>query len=162
MFTLGLSNMRDAAAALVHDGQIVAAAEEERFVRIKHVSALPVHAVRYCLKEAGLRLSDVDAVAVPWKYWEIGTRARLALGAMLRSPQLFREKGRRSIERLRQEWWELACLRRKLTEQIDGTPVHPSRSSITTCAMPPVRSWSLRLNERPSWSSTERPSRIRP
>jgi len=122
MFTLGLSNMRDAAAALVHDGQIVAAAEEERFVRIKHVSALPVHAIRYCLKEAGLRLSDVDAVAVPWKYWEIGTRARLALGAMLRSPQLFREKGRRSIERLRQEWWELACLRRKLSGQIDGTP----------------------------------------
>jgi carbamoyltransferase len=122
MFTLGLSNMRDAAAALVHDGQIVAAAEEERFVRIKHVSALPVHAIRYCLKEAGLRLSDVDAVAVPWKYWEIGTRARLALGAMLRSPQLFREKSRRSIERLRQEWWELACLRRKLSGQIDGTP----------------------------------------
>jgi len=122
MFTLGLSNMRDAAAALVHDGQIVAAAEEERFVRIKHVSALPVHAIRYCLREAGLRLSDVDAVAVPWKYWEIGTRARLALGAMLRSPQLFREKGRRSIERLRQEWWELACLRRKLSGQIDGTP----------------------------------------
>jgi len=122
MFTLGLSNMRDAAAALVHDGQIVAAAEEERFVRIKHVSALPVHAIRYCLREAGLRLSDVDAVAVPWKYWEIGTRARLALGAMLRSPQLFREKSRRSIERLRQEWWELACLRRKLSGQIDGTP----------------------------------------
>lgn len=125
MFTLGLSNMRDAAAALVHDGQIVAAAEEERFVRTKHVSALPVHAIRYCLKEAGLRLSDVHAVAVPWKYWEIGTRARLALGAMLRSPQLFREKGRRSIERLRQEWWELACLRRKLSGQIDGTPCPP-------------------------------------
>lgn len=125
MFTLGLSNMRDAAAALVHDGQIVAAAEEERFVRIKHVSALPVHAIRYCLKEAGLRLSDVHAVAVPWKYWEIGTRARLALSAMLRSPELFREKGRRSIERLRQEWWELACLRRKLSGQIDGTPCPP-------------------------------------
>ena len=49
MLTLGLSNMRDAAAALVQDGRIVAAAEEERFVRIKHVSAVPLHAVRYCL-----------------------------------------------------------------------------------------------------------------
>ena len=125
MLTLGLSNMRDAAAALVQDGRIVAAAEEERFVRIKHVSALPIHAIRYCLKEAGLRLCDLDAVAVPWKYWEIGTRARLAVGAMVRSPQLFREKGRRSIERLRQEWWELACLRRKLSVQIDGTPCPP-------------------------------------
>ncbi|MEK6533888.1 MAG: carbamoyltransferase N-terminal domain-containing protein, partial [Nitrospirota bacterium] len=125
MLTLGLSNMRDAAAALVQDGRIVAAAEEERFVRIKHVSALPIHAIRYCLKEAGLRLCDLDAVAVPWKYWEIGTRARLAVGAMVRSPQLFREKGRRSIERLRQEWWELACLRRKLSDQIDGTLCPP-------------------------------------
>jgi len=125
MLTLGLSNMRDAAAALVQDGRIVAAAEEERFVRIKHVSALPIHAIRYCLKEAGLRLCDLDAVAVPWKYWEIGTRARLAVSAMVRSPQLFREKGRRSIERLRQEWWELACLRRNLRTQIDGTPCPP-------------------------------------
>ncbi len=117
--------MRDAAAALVHDGRIVAAAEEERFVRIKHVSALPIQAIRYCLQEAGLRLSDIDAVAVPWKYWEIGTRARLAISAMVRSPQLFREKGRRSIARLRQEWWELACLRQKLSGQIDGTPCPP-------------------------------------
>ena len=69
MLTLGLSNMRDAAAALVQDGRIVAAAEEERFVRIKHVSAVPLHAVRYCLNEAGLRLCGLDAVAVPWKYW---------------------------------------------------------------------------------------------
>jgi len=122
MVTLGLSNMRDAAAALVHDGRIVAAAEEERFVRIKHVSALPVLAVRSCLKEAGLRLCDVDAIAVPWKYWEIGTRARLVVSAMVRSPQLFQVKSRRSIERLRQEWWELARLRRMLSEQVDGTP----------------------------------------
>jgi carbamoyltransferase len=39
MLTLGLSNMRDAAAAIVADGRIIAAAEEERFVRIKHVTA---------------------------------------------------------------------------------------------------------------------------
>ena len=46
MLVLGLSNMRDAAAALVSDGRIVAAAEEERFVRRKHVTALPVQAMR--------------------------------------------------------------------------------------------------------------------
>ena len=60
MLTLGLSNMRDAAAALVEDGRIIAAAEEERFVRSKHVTALPVHAIRYCLKAAMIRLSDVE------------------------------------------------------------------------------------------------------
>lgn len=125
MLVLGLSNMRDAAAALVEDGRIVAAAEEERFVRVKHVSALPIHAIRYCLEERRLRLGDVDAVVVPWKYWQIGRRARLALSAMLRSPQLCRVKGKRSAERLSHEWKELALLRRYLSRQIDGTPCPP-------------------------------------
>lgn len=121
MRILGLSNMRDAAAALVEDGRIVAAAEEERFVRIKHASGLPVHAIRYCLASRGLRVSDLDHVAVPWKYWQIGRRAQLALGAMLRSPELCRVKGRRSAERLAGEWAELATLRRRLRRDIDGT-----------------------------------------
>ena len=56
MLVLGLSNMRDAAAAIVSDGHILAAAEEERFVRQKHVTALPVHAIRYCLRDAGVTL----------------------------------------------------------------------------------------------------------
>jgi carbamoyltransferase len=121
MRILGLSNMRDAAAALVEDGRIVAAAEEERFVRIKHASGLPVHAIRYCLASRGLRVSDLDHVAVPWKYWQIGRRAQLALAAMLRSPELCRVKGRRSAERLAGEWAELATLRRRLRRDIDGT-----------------------------------------
>lgn len=102
--------MRDAAAALVQNGRLLAAAEEERFVRVKHVTALPVQAMAWCLRHAGVGLADVDAIGVPWKYWMLGRRARLALGAMLRSPALFRVKGRRSAERLRQEWKELAFL----------------------------------------------------
>ncbi len=113
--------MRDAAAAIVSDGRIIAAAEEERFVRIKHVTALPVHAIRYCLKTAGVQLQDLDAVAVPWKYWQIGRRSALALGAMVQSPQLFWVKGRRSAERLGQEWKELVLLRTYLHRKIDGT-----------------------------------------
>jgi predicted NodU family carbamoyl transferase len=58
MLTLGLSNMRDAAAAIVANGRIIAAAEEERFVRIKHVTVLLVQAIRYCLRVAGVRLRD--------------------------------------------------------------------------------------------------------
>ncbi len=114
MLVLGLSNMRDAAAALLQDGRILAAVEEERFARIKHVTALPVQAMAWCLRQAGASLTDVDAIVVPWKYWVIGRRARLALGAMLRSPALFRVKGRRVAERLRQEWAELAWLPRHL------------------------------------------------
>jgi len=74
MLTLGLSNMRDAAAAIVADGRVIAAAEEERFVRVKHATALPVSAIRYCLKAAGVQLRDLDAAAVPWKYWQVGRR----------------------------------------------------------------------------------------
>jgi len=121
MRVLGVANMRDSAAALVENGRIVAAAEEERFVRIKHVTALPIQAIRFCLATAGVRLKDVDAVAVPWKYWQVGRRASLALGAMLRSPQLCRIKGRRSLERLAQEWKELVFLRRYLSQRVDGT-----------------------------------------
>lgn len=125
MLILGLSNMRDAAAALVEDGRILAAAEEERFVRIKHVAALPIQAIRSCLDAAGARLCDVDAVAVPWKYWQLGRRAALAVGSMLQSPQLLRVKSRRSVERLAQEWRELLFLRRYLSRQVDGTACPP-------------------------------------
>ncbi|GIW54848.1 MAG: hypothetical protein KatS3mg082_1252 [Nitrospiraceae bacterium] len=124
MLVLGLLNMRDAAAALVRDGRIVAAAEEERFVRIKHVTALPLQAIRYCLREAGVRLDEVDAIAVPWKYWVLGRRAALALGSMLQSPQLFRVKGRRSLERLSQEWAELVFLKRRLSRRLGGVVGH--------------------------------------
>lgn len=58
---LGLSAFyHDSAACLVVDGRIVAAAQEERFTRIKHDHAFPTHAVRYCLREAGLSEADVD------------------------------------------------------------------------------------------------------
>ena len=125
MLVLGLSNMRDAAAAIVSDGRIVAAAEEERFVRQKHVTALPVHAIRYCLREAGVTLRDVDMIAVPWKYWQVGRRIRLALTAMARSPQLFRVKGTRSLERVGQEWRELYQLNRELTRRVDVVARRP-------------------------------------
>src|SRR5829696_866159 len=60
---LGLSAFyHDSAAALVVDGTIVAAAQEERFTRVKHDARFPVHAVRYCLHEAGLRVEDLDHV----------------------------------------------------------------------------------------------------
>jgi len=61
---LGLSAYyHDSAAAVVVDGQIVAAAQEERFTRVKHDHRFPRHAIDYCLREAGLRPGDVDHVA---------------------------------------------------------------------------------------------------
>jgi carbamoyltransferase len=57
----------DAAAALVTGGRVVAAAEEERFNRIKHSAGFPIEAVRYCLKQGGLDLRQVDAIAIASK-----------------------------------------------------------------------------------------------
>jgi carbamoyltransferase len=60
---LGLSAFyHDSAAALVVDGEIVAAAQEERFTRVKHDPGFPAHALDYCLREAGLRPEDLDYV----------------------------------------------------------------------------------------------------
>ena len=60
---LGISAFyHDSAAALVVDGEIVAAAQEERFTRKKHDPSFPVNAIRYCLEEAGLDPEDLDSV----------------------------------------------------------------------------------------------------
>lgn len=63
MYCLGLSAYyHDSAAALIQDGAIVAAAQEERFSRKKHDAGFPKHAMCYCLESAGLTLADVDQV----------------------------------------------------------------------------------------------------
>ena len=61
---LGISAFyHDSAACLVVDGEIIAAAQEERFTRIKHDYNFPVNAARYCLKEAGITAEQLDCVA---------------------------------------------------------------------------------------------------
>ena len=63
MNILGISCFyHDSAAALVRDGQLVAAAHEERFTRKRHDPDVPKHAVAYCLREAGIGIGDVDYV----------------------------------------------------------------------------------------------------
>lgn len=76
----------DVSAALVRDGELIAAVEEERFRRIKHCAGFPVHAIRCCLEIAALRGQDVDHVAV-----SRNPRANLwrkALFAIRRGPSL--------------------------------------------------------------------------
>lgn len=65
MIILGINAFHgDASAALLVDGQLVAAAEEERFVRVKHWAGFPRLAVEYCLSAAGARIEDVDHIAI--------------------------------------------------------------------------------------------------
>ncbi len=63
MIVLGLSAFfHDAAAALVIDGEIIAAAQEERFSRLKHDASLPKESVKFCLTQAGITMAEVDHV----------------------------------------------------------------------------------------------------
>jgi carbamoyltransferase len=65
LIVLGLNAFHgDSSAALVRDGVLVAAAEEERFRRVKHWAGLPSKSIEWCLADAGVTLSDVDHVAI--------------------------------------------------------------------------------------------------
>lgn len=64
MYILGISAYyHDSAACLVKDGEIIAAAQEERFTRIKHDHSFPTNAIKYCLKAAGISGDDLDYVS---------------------------------------------------------------------------------------------------
>src|SRR6202163_1337529 len=79
----------NASAAIVCDGRLIAAVEEERFNRVKYAAGFPAQAIRYCLKEAGLTLADIDHVAVPRNpYARLGTKLFYAL----RMPSFARER----------------------------------------------------------------------
>src|ERR1700747_2776711 len=81
----------NASAALVCDGKLVAAVEEERFNRVKYAAGFPAAAIRYCLKEAGITLADLDHVAVPRNpYARLGTKLFYAL----RMPSFARERAK--------------------------------------------------------------------
>ena len=63
IYILGLSfDYHDSAAALIKDGKVVAAAQEERFTREKQDSSLPENAIKYCLQETGVSINEVDYV----------------------------------------------------------------------------------------------------
>jgi len=64
MYILGISAFyHDSAACLLQNGQILAAAQEERFTRVKHDPSFPALAIQYCLAEAGISPGDISAVA---------------------------------------------------------------------------------------------------
>jgi carbamoyltransferase len=81
----------NSSAAIVCDGQLVAAVEEERFNRVKYAAGFPAAAIRYCLDAAGLKLSDVDHIAIPRNPWaRLGTKLFYAV----RMPSFVRERAK--------------------------------------------------------------------
>ena len=65
MLILGINAYHgDAAAAIIRDGQLIAAAEEERFNRRKHCAGFPSLALQYCLRAANARIDDVEHIGI--------------------------------------------------------------------------------------------------
>jgi carbamoyltransferase len=86
---LGLSfGHGDSSAALIVDGTLVAAAEEERFSRVKHDARFPQHAIQYCLRHAGITGKEVSAVAIAKKPGHWFRKLRLAIA----HPKLLEKK----------------------------------------------------------------------
>ena len=113
---LGLNAFHaDAAAALVRDGQVITAAEEERFRRIKHWAGFPSEAIAWCLSDAGLRLADVDHIAINSQPKANRWRKTLYTIAHQPNPQFLWDRWRSKQER--------AGLAQQLTKAFPGQPV---------------------------------------
>ena len=115
MLILGISAFyHDSAAALVKDGRIVAAAQEERFTRKKHDARFPLHAIAYCLKECRISLEDVDYVV----FYE---KPFLKFERLLETYTAFAPRGFRSFTTavpvwMREKLFQKDLIRRKLQE----------------------------------------------
>jgi len=92
MIILGINAYHaNASAAIVVDGRLVAAVEEERLNRVKYAAGFPAQAIQFCLDRAGATLSEVGHVAVPRDPWaRIGTKLRYAV----RMPRFALERAR--------------------------------------------------------------------
>jgi carbamoyltransferase len=97
MYILGLTTLGDSAAALIKDGQLIAAAEEERFSRVKHHSGFPYKSIEFCLDYAGITLKDIEHVGHYWKPWILRHKAMQAIKAALVSPEMFKARADRGI-----------------------------------------------------------------
>ena len=115
MRILGISAFyHDSAAALVEDGRIVAAAQEERFTRKKHDASFPRNAVNYCLEAAGAKLADLDHIAFydkPFLKFERLLETYIAL-----APQGFRSFQMAMPLWLKEKLFQKSLLRKKLKE----------------------------------------------
>src|SRR5947207_3129972 len=97
MHILGLTTLGDAAATLIRDGELLAAAEEERFSRVKHHSGFPFHAVEYCLREAQIGIDGVSHVGLYWKPWVLRHKALQAVKSAAISRDMFRARVDRGV-----------------------------------------------------------------
>ncbi|MBL9079293.1 MAG: carbamoyltransferase [Planctomycetes bacterium] len=116
-YVLGISAFyHDSAAALLRDGEIVAAAQEERFTRKKHDAAFPSRAVEYCLRTAGISAPQLDFVA----FYD---KPILKFHRLIETYLAFAPVGLRSFSKAVPMWLgEKLHMRRQLTRQLGARP----------------------------------------
>jgi carbamoyltransferase len=85
MYILGLATMNNSAAAIFHNGVLIAAIENERLSRIKNDGAFPILAINECLRISNLNIKDISEIAVYWKPWKVGVRTSAVLKKMISS-----------------------------------------------------------------------------
>lgn len=117
MYILGLNAYHaDSSAAIFNDGKMVAAIEEERFTRIKHWAGFPVESIKFCLKEAGIDLSQLDYITIGR---DPGAKLGRKLKYLLKNPSLLggavsRLNNSRQVASLKEEF-------RKIDNDVDYT-----------------------------------------
>ena len=161
MRILGISAFyHDSAAALVEDGRIVAAAQEERFTRRKHDPSFPMHAIGYCLEATGARLSDIDHVAFydkPFLKFERLLETYIAL-----APAGFRSFQMAIPLWLKEKLFQKSLLRNKLQEfdeEFDGakllfTEHHLSHAASAFYPSPFDKAVVLTMDGVGEWATT--------
>ena len=144
---LGISAFyHDSAACLIRDGHIVAAAQEERFTRKKFDARFPTNAIRYCLQEGGVSLSDL-------KYFVFYDKPLVKFERLLETYVAFSPKGVKSFLAAMPVWlkdkkvrdvvcWSRAFLFHETLLLHQPPPVGLSRSTWTPLIHSPIR-WSL-------------------
>ncbi|PYN32095.1 MAG: hypothetical protein DMD98_14975 [Candidatus Rokuibacteriota bacterium] len=155
MNILGISCFfHDAAAALVQDGVVVAAAEEERFSRIKHDAGFPIHAIEFCLRTGKLRGEDLDWVVFYEKPFVKFDRILMStLATYPRSFRIFRES---MIKWLTEKLWVKGLIRKHLgipSERILFSGHHLSHAASTFYCSPYSEAAILTVDGVGEWAT---------
>lgn len=156
MYILGISAFyHDSAAALLHDGELVAAAQEERFSRVKYDHRFPTNAVDYCLRAAGITVQDVDYVVFFEKPLPKFERIMMShLGTYPRSWQVFRES---MIAWFSDKLWVKSTMLDKLPVERDRilfVEHHMSHAASAMFASPFEEAAVLTLDGVGEWTTT--------
>lgn len=156
-YILGISAFyHDSAAALIKDGEIVAAAQEERFTRIRHDSGFPNHAISYCLHEANISAAEINYVT----FYE---KPLIKFERLLETYLAFSPEGYQSFYRALQLWAQhKLLLPRKITNEIGNgfcgklyfTDHHESHAASAFFPSPFKEAAILTLDAVGEWSTS--------